>query len=100
MHLMLCPDKDCTQILIENVNELTKWMSWDNRTDPEILYWTTKYILMWGYKSLLKMRFMSPQFKALAKSQDLIGWRDLLKVTYPYNLMQSSHFPLQCQAVI
>jgi hypothetical protein len=38
-HLMLCLDEDCTKILIKNVNELTNWISQDNRTDPEILYW-------------------------------------------------------------
>ncbi len=53
------------------------WMSQDNRTDPEILYQgIPKYILMRGYKPLSEMGFMSPQFKALTKSQDLIQWRD------------------------
>jgi hypothetical protein len=51
-------------------------MSQDNKTDPEILYWIPKYILMRGDKPLPMMGFMSPQFKALANSQDLIGWRD------------------------
>jgi hypothetical protein len=51
-------------------------MSQDNKTDPEILYWIPKYILMRGDKPLSMMGFMSPQFKALANSQDLIGWRD------------------------
>jgi hypothetical protein len=51
-------------------------MARDNKTDPEILYWIPKYILMRGVKSLLDLGIMSPQFKALAHSQDLIGWRD------------------------
>jgi hypothetical protein len=46
MHLMLCPDEDRTRLLIESVNKLTEWMAWDNNTDPEILYWIPKYILM------------------------------------------------------
>jgi hypothetical protein len=36
--LMLCPDDDRTRLLVKNVNELTTWMSRDNKTDPEILY--------------------------------------------------------------
>jgi hypothetical protein len=75
-HLMLCSDDNRTRLLVENVDELTKWMSQDNKTDPEILYWIPKYILMRGDKPLTMMGFMSPQFKALANSQDLIGWRD------------------------
>jgi hypothetical protein len=64
-------------LLIENVNELTEWMARDNRTNPEILYWIPKYILMRGDKPFSEMGTMSPQFKALAHSQHLIGWRDL-----------------------
>ncbi len=70
MHLMLCPDEDCTRLLIESVNDLTEWMAWDNNTDPEILYWIPKYILMRGVKPLLDLGIMLPQFKALARSQD------------------------------
>ncbi len=77
MHIMLCPDEDCTKLLIENVEDLTEWMAWDNKTDPEILSYIPKYILMRGDKPLSEMVYMLPQFKALARSQDLIGWRDL-----------------------
>ncbi len=75
-HLMLCPDDNRTRLLVENVDELTMWMSQDNKTDPEILYWIPKYILVRGDKPLSMMGFMFPQFMALANSQDLIGWRD------------------------
>jgi hypothetical protein len=51
-------------------------MAKNNITNPEILYWIPKYILMRGDKPLSQMGFMSPQFKALANSQDLIGWGD------------------------
>ena len=36
MHLMLCPDKDCAELLTETVDKLTKWMAQDNITYPEI----------------------------------------------------------------
>jgi hypothetical protein len=54
-------------------------MAQDDRTDPEILYWIPKYILMRGDKPLSEMGAMSHKFKALANSQDLIGWRDFTK---------------------
>ncbi len=73
---MLCPDDSRTKLLGENVDDLTSWMSRDNQTDPEIFYWIPKYILMRGDRPLSVMGFMFLQFKALAASQDLIGWRD------------------------
>ncbi len=79
MHLMLCPDKDCTKLLTETVDELTKWIAQDDRTDPEILYWIPKFILMRGDKPFSEMGAMSHQFRALAANQDLIGWRDFTK---------------------
>ncbi len=73
---MLCPDTSRTQLLGENIADLVEWMSQDDKTDPEILYWIPKYILMRGGVPLSAMGAMSPQFRALATSQDLIGWRD------------------------
>jgi hypothetical protein len=95
-YLMLCPDNDCTRLLVENINELTTWMSQDNRTDPEILYWVPKYILMRGDKPLSTMGFMSPQFKALATSQDLIGWRDFMEghVSTHFYAIQTFHLAM------
>jgi hypothetical protein len=54
-------------------------MARDKKTNPEILYWIPKYILMRGIESLLDLGIMLPQFKAFAHSQDLIGWRDFTK---------------------
>jgi hypothetical protein len=93
---MLCPDDNRTRLLVENVDELTKWMSQENQTDPEILYWIPKYILMRGDKPLSTMGFMSPQFKALAASQDLIGWRDFTEghISTPFHAIQTFHLPM------
>jgi hypothetical protein len=95
-HLMLCSDDDRTRLLVENVDELTKWMSQENKTDPEILYWIPKYILMRGDKSLTMMGFMSPQFKALANSQDLIGWRVFTKghISAHFYAIQTFHLAM------
>jgi hypothetical protein len=75
-HLMLCPDKDRTRLLIDNVDELNKWMEADGRTEPELAYWIPKYILMGGDKPFSTSGYMSPKLKALAESQDRIGWRN------------------------
>jgi hypothetical protein len=95
-HLMLCPNNNRTRLLVENVDQLITWMSQDNRIDPEILYWIPKYILMRGDKPLSTMGFMSPQFKALATSQDLIGWRDFTEehVSTHFYAIQTFHLAM------
>ncbi len=60
-------------LLVDNVEELSKWLTTDNRTDPELTYWIPKYILMRGDTPFLTMEYLSPKLKALAISQDLIG---------------------------
>ena len=59
---MLCLDNSQTKLLGENVDDLISWMSRDDQTDPEILYWIPKYILMRGNRPLSAMGFMSPEF--------------------------------------
>jgi hypothetical protein len=75
-HLMLCPGSDRTRLLIENVDELSKWLDMDGRTDPKLAYWIPKYILMQGDKPYSTMGYMSSKLKALAESQDCIGWKN------------------------
>jgi hypothetical protein len=45
-HLMLCPDKDRTHLLIDKADKLTKWLKTDGRTDPELIKRFQKYILI------------------------------------------------------
>ena len=94
---MLCPDDSQTKLLGKNVDDLISWMSRDDQTDPEILYcWIPKYILMRGDKPLSEMGFMSPQFKALAVSQDLIGWREFTEghISTHFYAIQSFHLSM------
>ncbi len=79
-HLMRCPDKDRTCLLIKNVDELEKWMDTDEHTDPELIYWIPKYILMRNGKPFSHMGHMSAKMQALAESQDKIGWRNFMEV--------------------
>jgi hypothetical protein len=58
-HLMQCLDKDRTGLLINNVEELEKWMETDGRTDPELTYWIPKYILMQNNKPFSQLGYMS-----------------------------------------
>ncbi len=99
-HLMLCPDESRTRLLAETVEGMAKWMSKDKITDPEIRYWIPKYILMKGSKPLAEMGCMSPQFKALAISQDIIGWRKFTEGHISSFFTRFNASILQCQAVI
>jgi hypothetical protein len=56
----------------------------------------SQYILMRGDKPLSEMGFMSPQFKALSKSQDLIGWRDFTEghISTHFYAIQSFHLAM------
>jgi hypothetical protein len=75
---------------------MAEWMARDNKTDPEILYWIPKYILMRGTKPLSELGIMSHQFKALARSQDLIGWREFTEgnISTHFYEIQSFHLAM------
>jgi hypothetical protein len=54
-HILQCLDKDRTCLLIENIAELEKWMGTDGQTDPELIYWIPKYILMQNNKQFTQL---------------------------------------------
>jgi hypothetical protein len=72
-HLMRCPDKDRTHLLIENIAKLEKWMETDGQTDPEHIYWIPQYILLQNNKQFTQLSYMSKKMHALLDSQDKIG---------------------------
>ena len=78
-HLLLCSNKDRAQLLIENTDKLGKWLERDEITDLELSYWIPKYILMRGDKPFAELGAMSPRMKALAKSQDIIGYCNFME---------------------
>jgi len=47
--------------------------------DQELAYWIPKYILMRGNKPFADLGAMSPRMKALAQSQDMIGYRNFME---------------------
>jgi hypothetical protein len=80
-HLMQCPDKNRTRLLINNVKELEKWMETDNKTDLELIYWIpkSKYILMRNNKQFSQLGHMLQKMRTLTESQDKIGWRKFME---------------------
>jgi hypothetical protein len=90
-HLMQCLDKDRTRLLIKNVAELEKWMETDGQTDPELIYWIPKYVLMQNDKQFTQLGYMSKKMHALADSQDKIGRRHFTEgyiSTHFYNILR------------
>ncbi len=93
-HLLLCPSADRTQLLIENADELEKLPEKDGSTDQELAYWIPKYILMRGDKPFAEMGAMSPRMKALAQSQDKIGYRNFMKGYISIHFYEIQNFHL------
>ena len=78
-HILICPNKDKTCILTDTTGDLSKWLSQDGLTDLELAYWIPKYILMRGDNAFASLGTMSPRMRALASSQDKIGWRNFME---------------------
>ncbi len=95
-HLMQCSDKDRTRLLIENVEELEKWMEMDGRTDPELIYWILKYILLWNDKPFSQLGYMSQKMCPLVENQDKIWWRDFTKgyISFHFYNIQQFHLSM------
>ncbi len=51
-------------------------METNGRTDPELIYWIPKFILMQNDKPFSQLGYMSDKMHALAESQDKTGWRN------------------------
>ena len=77
-HLCLCPCEDRTRLFIESTEELQDWLQYD-KIERELAYWLPKYILMRGTKNMAEMGHMSPHMERLAKSQDVIGWKNFME---------------------
>ena len=72
-------NEDRTQLLIDNTDKLGQWLEKDSSTYQELAYWIPKYILMRGDKPFADMGAMSSRMKALAQSQDKIGYRNFME---------------------
>jgi len=76
------------------VDELGKWLEKDSSTDQELAYWIPKYILMRGDKPFEEMCAMTPRMKALAQSQDKIGYRNFMEGCISIHFYEIQNFHL------
>jgi hypothetical protein len=95
-HLLLCSNGDRTQLLINNTDKLGQWPERDGITNPELAYWIPKYILMRGNKPFADLGAMSPGMKALAWSQDTIGYRNFMEghISIHFYKIQNFHLAM------
>jgi hypothetical protein len=71
--------------------------SWTrNIWTASLAYWIPKYILMWGNKPFASLGTMSPKMRALAISQDKIGWRNFIEgcISTLFYFIQHYHLAL------
>ncbi len=94
-HLCICPSEARTSLLEESVRELERWMRHNDNTHSEILYWVPKYIRARGRIPFSSLGAMSTHMTKLARSQDLIGWRNFLegRVSRCFAEIQDKHLP-------
>jgi hypothetical protein len=64
------------------------------RTDPELAYWIPKYILMRGDKPFSELGAMPAKMLSLARSQDIIGWRNFTEGDISIHFYDIQHFHL------
>ncbi len=95
-HILTCPNKDRTQLLVEATDNLSMWLNKEHLTDLELAYWIPKYIMMRCNKPFASLGAMSPRMKALAISQDEIGWRNFMEgcISTHFYFIQHYHLAL------
>ncbi len=77
-----------------NMLDLKKWMETDGKTDPEIIYWVPKYLLMCNDKPFSQLGYMSEKMLVLAESQDKIGWQNFTEGYISAQFYNIQHFHL------
>ena len=94
-HLCICPDEGRTRLFIEDVNKLEEWLTTNNNTNAELAYWLPKYILYRGTKKFTDMGLVSPRMRAIATSQDTIGWHNFMEGRVSNKLYLTQHLHQQ-----
>jgi hypothetical protein len=72
------------------------WLNQEHLTDPELAYCIPKYNMMQGNKPFASLGAMSPRKKALAISQDKIGWQNFMEgcISTHFYFIQHYHLAL------
>ncbi len=58
-------------MLIDNADELGKWLEKDDSTDQELAYWIPKYILMRGDKPFEDMGMLNSRASVVVDVKDI-----------------------------
>jgi hypothetical protein len=89
----ICPSEHRTKLFLDNVGELEHWMESNDATCPELAYWIVKYLQGRGSIAFSELGPLSPQMEQLGKSQDTIGWRNMLegRVSIQFYTIQCHH---------
>jgi len=82
-------------LFLETTDELEDWLIKHGKTNHEVAFWIPRYILMRGTKHLSEMGCMSPQMTTLAKSQDVIGWRNFTEGRISRELLDIQNLHLE-----
>ncbi len=91
-HLLLCPSEDRTQSLIDNADELEKWLEKDGSTDQDLAYWDAQVHPNAGRQTFCRHGSNVPM--ALAQSQDKIGDRNFMEGHISTNFYEIQNFHL------
>jgi len=80
----------------QTTDDLSEWLNQDFLTDLELAYWIPNYILMRGNKPFASLGMMSSKMRALAISQDKIGWRNFMEgcISTHFYFIQHYHLAL------
>jgi hypothetical protein len=95
-HILICHNEDRMRLLADTTDDLSEWLNQDYLTNLELAYWIPKYILMLGNKPFASLGTMLPRMRALATSQDKIGWRNFMEgcISTHFYFIQHYHLAL------
>jgi hypothetical protein len=85
-HLNVCQDEGRSLLFHEEVDDLEDWMVKNNKTDPELRYWLSKFLHFRGERTMRSLGTMSLSVSEVAADIDMIGWTDLFHGRIPLSL--------------
>ena len=72
---------------------LSVWLNKGNKTDVELSYWISKYIMARGTIKFQDLGVASPEMKLLVEEKKLISWRNFMegRISKRFVEIQSKH---------
>lgn len=92
LHLLHCRDAGRFALYRTEVDKLVSWLQ-QHHTDPELAGVLSAYLYGRGTKTLCSLPRLTPEIRAFAFSQDLIGWENFMlgMISYHIRSVQYSH---------